>query len=247
MAADEEASQQRATDPIVTGIGEAVAHGYRAVDHVYAGLAQSARLMGASRTTRAAAARRAPAAAALDDAGLQAGAGAPPQRPSSASPTLVGELAGITADVLDRLGEAARDIAGRIGEAPVADPGPAVGRLALSAHPGRTALTEFRFTNTGSTTLQGIECDGTPLIGVAGRIDEIAFDYDFPPDGLRLRPRVSTSVGVRVPIGEDVAPGVYRGVVMARAAAPGGSGAAEAQPVGAWALLELEVLTRDVR
>jgi hypothetical protein len=242
MAADEEGSRQRATDPIVAGIGEAVAHGYRAVDHVYAGLAQSARLMGASGTARAAAARRAP----TDDTGAPPGGGGPPSRPSTAAPpTLVGELAGITADVLDRLGEAARDIAGRIGEAPVAAPEPEVGRLALRAHPGRTALTEFRFTNTGSTTLQGIECDGTPLLGVAGRIDEIAFDYDYPEGGPRLRPRASTSVGVRVPVPEDASPGVYRGLVIARAAAPGGS--ADTQPVGAWALLELEVLTSDRR
>jgi hypothetical protein len=243
MAADEEGSRQRATDPIVAGIGEAVAHGYRAVDHVYAGLAQSARLMGASGTARAVAARRATAPA--DDAGLQPGGGGPPSRPSTASPTLVGELAGITADVLDRLGEAARDIAGRIGEAPVAAPEPAVGRLALRAHPGRTALTEFRFTNTGSTTLQGIECDGTPLLGVTGRIDEIAFDYDYPEGGPRLRPRASTAVGVRVPVPPDASPGVYRGLVIARAAAPGGS--ADTQPVGAWALLELEVLASDRR
>jgi hypothetical protein len=262
MAADQGGSRQRAHDPLVAGLGDAVAHGYRALDRVAVGFAESARRIQASGAMRTAPTRTRTAASpvTLQPSGQPARAERPSARrrtSSSAPPTLVGELADLTADVLDRLGEAARDIADRIGEDDLAEPESEVTRLTVRGHAGRPVSTDLQFTNTGSIPLEGLEFDATPLLGFAGAIpaDSVAFlprDAPQTDDAAgaattsRLRPRGTTLIEVEVTIPGDAAPGTYRGLVMVRSAAAA-SQSAERQPVGAWASLELEVLASDPR
>lgn len=249
MATDQGEPGRRPVDPLVAGVGEGVAAGYRAVESVVEGMAESLRRRPGASSARGASARQ--------RTGRTAGArrrstGKGPGRASGrarASSTTGDELADLIAALLDRFGEAAQDIAGYIGERDWFD-GPAeCPRLGLDGVPGALAEDEFRFTNTGSSALRELGFEATDLLGAAARIDagQVGFEPQDKERSARLRPGGSTMVTLTVAIPDEVPAGTYRGVIATRSAAPVARGAAEGGPEGAWALLELEVGATDPR
>jgi hypothetical protein len=62
-----------------------------------------------------------------------------------------------------------------------------------------------------------------------------------------VRPGGSATVTVSIGIPENAAPAVYHGILTARFGAAEDRNDTEAGPVGAWALIELEVLAADPR
>jgi hypothetical protein len=258
MAADRGEPRRRAIDPIVAGIGEGVAAGYRAVESVVVGVSESARVRSATRAAGAAAASAATTARArtATPAGARARSAAastaqPRTMPRTARdrppPTIIGELADLTVEVLDGMGDAIREIAGHI-ERDRFEDDPRHHTLELEGAPGETVRDEFLLSNTGPTALKELDFEKTNLIGAAAtpiRAGAIKFKPESEGTVDRVRPGGSTTVTVSVKIPADAAPGRYRGVVCARFASDDDRTEAEAGPVGAWALIELEVLPTD--
>jgi hypothetical protein len=118
MASDRGRARQRRIDPLITGIGDGVAAGYRAVESVVVGANQSIRMRSAAPAAEAAtrpSTRRRTASARTGNPGSQRTA---PTRaaPAAAPPptTLLGEIADVAADVLDGLGDAVREVASHL-------------------------------------------------------------------------------------------------------------------------------------
>jgi hypothetical protein len=160
----------------------------------------------------------------------------------------VGDVADMTAQFLDGLGEAVREIAGHLAErdrfADVAQHH----TLELAGAPGETPTDEFLLTNTGPTALKQLAFEKTNLIGAAAtpvRASAVSFNPDSQGTVGRVRPGGSTTITVAVKIPPRTPPGIYRGVVCARFASSDDRTEAAAGPVGAWALLELDVLATD--
>ena len=161
---------------------------------------------------------------------------------------MIGELADLTAEFLDGIGDAVREIAGHIAERHGIEDDPRHHTLGLEGVPGETVHDEFLFSNTGPTALKDIDFEKTSLIGAAAapiRAGAIRFKLGGEGTVDRVRPGGSTTVTVAVRIPADAAPGTYRGVVCARFASDDDRTEVGAGPVGAWALIELEVLPTD--
>lgn len=231
MVGDQGEPRRRATGSFVAAAGEAVDAGFRALQHVEAGLSESLR-RSPPRSGRSAGRARAAAPSA---------AGARPPH------AIVDELADFTADILDRMGEAARDIAGHIGEHDRSAPPSPVPRLELEGAPGRRAKDKFWFRNTGGTALKQVSFEATDLLGAGRRIDagSISFEHSGKDQIERLQPGGLTAVIVAVDIPRDAVANIYRGVIVAVFPPPSRGRRYDAGPVGAWALLELEVLATD--
>ena len=260
MASDRGQPRQRRIDPLITGIGDGVASGYRAVESVVVGANQSVRMRSAAPAAAAAAAaaarpstrRRKPKAAGTGNPASQRKA---PTRaaPAAAPPppaTLLGEIADVAADVLDGLGDAVREIAGHLTDHDRSDDDTLHHILDLEGAPGETATDEFLLSNTGPTALKGLTFAKTSLIGAAPNpIGQAA--VTLTPGGAgttdRVRPGASTTVTVAVKIPGRAVAGVYRGIVCAQFASDDDRDDADEGPVGAWALIELHVLPTDPR
>lgn len=254
MAADRGEPRRRTIDPIVAGIGEGVAAGYRAVESVVVGVSESARMRSATRAagTAASAATR-PRARRAQPAGTRArSAGQPRTTPrtvrDTTPPTIIGELADLTAELLDGIGDAVREIAGHIAERDRFEDDPRHHTLELEGPQGETVRDEFLLSNTGPTALKDLDFEKTNLIGAAAtpiRAGAIKLKPEAEGTVDRVRPGGSTTVTVSIKIPADAAPGRYRGVVCARFASDDDRAEAEGGPIGAWALIELEVLATD--
>lgn len=239
--ADRRAQPRRTTRPLTSGVQEAVDATLDLAERVTESAAYALRRRpaapgeGPARGPRRAG--RAPAGAAEPAAAMPAGrAGG---RGSAAD--LIGEVAGIFAELLDRAGEAAQEVAASIGEQEWAGADyEACPQLEVRGVAAGDAAWEFRFTNTGSSALDEVGFVATELIGSAGSID--AGQIRFEPEQIsRLGPAKSEAVKVIVRIPEGQTEGTYRGLIQARAASKRDRAAAEAGPEGAWALLRLEV------
>jgi hypothetical protein len=240
--------RQRRIDPLITGLGDGVAAGYRAVESVVAGANESVRMRsGAAATTGRRSTRR--SASAATGARSQAGRARVPGRTAAdrPPPTLMGEIADVAAEVLDGLGEAVREIAGHLAERDRFEDAALHHAVALSGVPGETATDEFLLTNTGQTALKGLKFDQTNLIGAAAHtIRRAAITLTPTPRGRgstgRVAPAGSTTVTVAVKIPAAAPAGMYRGIVCAQFAHDGDrTDAAD----GPWTLIELEVLDAD--
>jgi hypothetical protein len=256
MPDDRDEPRRRTIDPIVTGIGDGVTTGYRAVESVVLGFAESARLRAARpvgdprrapRAPRAARARStAPPARAGRTRSSRSGGAAPDDMPPPVS--IVGELADLTVDLLDGLGDVARDIAGRVAEHDRFEDDSHHHTISLEGVPGELVDEDFLLSNTGPSGLRSLTFATTDLIGSAPE--------PIPPDKItstpkrggsvdRVRPGGSATVTVSIGIPENAAPAVYHGCLTARFGAAEDRTDTEAGPVGAWALIELEVLAAD--
>jgi hypothetical protein len=245
--------RQRRIDPLITGIGDGVAAGYRAVESVVVGANQSIRMRPAAPAAAAAAATRSPtrrrqASSRTGDPGTQR---TPPTRSAPAPPptTLLGEIADVAADVLDGLGDAVREVASHLTDDRLDDDA-LHHTLELEGAPKETATDEFLLTNTGPTALKGLTFAKTSLIGAA-RNPIAAGAVTLTPAGQgttdRVRPGTSTAVTVAVKIPAGAAAGVYRGIVCAQFDSDDDRDRADEGPVSAWALIELHVLPTDPR
>jgi hypothetical protein len=251
MASDRGRPRQRRIDPLIAGIGDGVAAGYRAVESVVVGANQSVRMRSAApaaAATRASTGRRKPQASRTGDA---AGRRTAPTRaaPAAAPTTLLGEIADVAADVLDGLGDAMREVASHMTDDRF-DDGALHHILELEGAPRETATGEFLLSNTGPTALKGLTFAKTSLIGAAPN-PIAASAVTLSPVGngttARVRPGGSTTVTVAVKIPAGAAAGVYRGVVCAQFDSDDDGDLADEGPVSAWALIELDVVPTDPR
>jgi hypothetical protein len=221
-------------EPFIAGVGEGVAAGYRAVEAVAEGLAESL--------------RQRPGAGVGSRTGARQRTGRTGTRRGEQATTLVGEIAGLTADLLGRLGEAAQEIAGHIGEQP--GEGPACPTIALRGFPGERTGHEFLLTNVGATALGEVKFEATDLVSPSADpipAGAVLFGYRDEERTARIRPGGSREFAVAVEVPGDAAVGTYRGVIVGHSAAPRGRAATEGGPEGAWALLELEVAATERR
>lgn len=253
MPDDRDEPRRRTIDPIVTGIGDGVHAGYRAVESVVLGVAESARMRAERPVSRAASAatsagarrtarpQQAPRASRARSGGRASAADIPPV-------TIVGELADLAVDLLDGLGEVARDIAGQVADHDRFEDDTRHHTISLEGVAGETVDEDFLLSNTGPTGLRTLSFVSTDLIGV-------------PPDPIpagvitctpkragsveRVRPGGSATVTVQIAIPEAAAPGAYHGILCARFESPDDRTETEAGPVGAWALIDLEVRATD--
>jgi hypothetical protein len=252
MPDDRDEPRRRTIDPIVTGIGDGVHAGYRAVESVVLGVAESARMRAQRPVTRAASA--ATSASARRTAPPQASRTTRPRsggRTSAAQTppvTIVGELADLAVELLDGLGEVARDIAGQVADHDRIEDDAHHHTISLEGVAGENVDEDFLLSNTGPTGLRELTFATTDLIGVPA---------DPIPSGVitctpkragsvqRVRPGGSATVTVEIAIPEAAAPGAYHGILCARFESPDDRTEAEAGPVGAWALIDLEVRATD--
>jgi hypothetical protein len=160
----------------------------------------------------------------------------------------MGELADVAAEVLDGLGEAVREVAGHLAERDRFDDVALHHTLDLQGSPGQTPTDDFLLSNTGPTALKGLTFAKTNLIGAAPN-PILARAVTLTPGGAgtadRVRPGGSVTVTVAVRIPAAAPAGIYRGVVCAQFATDDDRDEADEGPVGAWALVELEVLRTD--
>jgi hypothetical protein len=245
--------RRRTIDPIVTGIGDGVHAGYRAVESVVLGVAESARMRAerpvsraASAATSAGARRTAPPRQARRTGRSRSGGRS--SASDTAPVTIVGELADLAVDLLDGLGEVARDIAGQVAEHDRIEDDARHHTILLEGVAGETVDEDFLLSNTGPTGLRKLTFASTDLLGVPA---------DPIPAGVitckpkraqsvdRVRPGGSATVTVEVAIPERAVPGAYYGILCARFESPDDRTETEAGPVGAWAVIDLEVRAKD--
>jgi hypothetical protein len=218
----------------VAAVGEGVAAGYRAVEIVTAAMAESVRRRPPDPVADESFARRPRGRSRRRSVrgGGMAAAGRAGDRGS-----LIGELADLTADLFDALGEAAEEIAGHFDEQPEC-PGIELDGVAGDEH---GAAGEFEIRNTGESALRRVRFVATDLIGAGGAL---------PAEAVELRcgdaeeiPRIpiggSATVTVTIRIAEEAPPGTYRGVICAQAEPRRGMD--ELGLEDAWTLLELYV------
>jgi hypothetical protein len=230
---------------IVEGSIEGVAAGARVVEDAVDTLADSVRRR--SRTSYATgASSREREARKAERRGRSKDKGRSPRGPREpGSESVVGEIADLTADLLDRLGDAAQDIADSIGERDWFPPDcPTIEPHGL---PGGAAKVRFRFTNTSPSGLGKVGFEATDLLGATDRINAGAVHFSFGDDEVipRIGPGKSRMVTLEIEIPQDARADIYRGVIAARTGGLAGREAAEAGPEGAWALVELEVEATD--
>src|SRR5215212_9067064 len=171
MPDDRDEPRRRTIDPIVTGIGDGVHAGYRAVESVVLGVAESARMRAERPVSRAASAatsagarraaspQQAPRARRTRSGGRSSAADTPPV-------TIVGELADLAVELLDGLGDVARDIAGQVADRDHIEDDARHHTLSLEGVPGEKVDEDFLLSNTGPTGLRKLTFVSTDLIGV---------------------------------------------------------------------------------
>jgi hypothetical protein len=211
MAGERGGSRRRGYDPLVAGISDGVAAGYRALESVYQGLAESLE-------------RRPDIGSRRDEGGQRR------RSPRGAGPPLdiIDDLASLIADLLDRAGEVAQETAHSITERSwVPEHDYECPRLGITGEPGAEASADFRVWNTSSKTLARVDLFSTDLLGQEAAISADA--VTFAPSYIdRIPPNRSASPKVVVKIPADATEGTYRGVIQAK-------------PGDAWAILEVTV------
>jgi len=208
-------SARQGPEPFIAGISDGVNAGYEALEYVLAGLRESIRIRRPNWTSRT-----------LDSAG-----GAAQGSGGEGSPLEFGYLVRMLADLLGSASavaqEAARYIGERTGQQTQSE-APAPVRLEGVA--GESGSGEFRVHNTAANALQGVRFVATKLIGEKERIE--ARLVHFKPDEIpSVRPGGWVTTGVTVEIPSETPPDTYHGLI-------------QAQPSGAWAVLELKVLPK---
>jgi hypothetical protein len=252
MPDDRDEPRRRTIDPIVTGIGDGVHAGYRAVESVVLGVAESARMRAERPVSRAASAatsagaRKTPPPRGSRTRRTRSGGRTP--APDSPPVTIVGELADLAVELLDGLGGVARDIAGQVADHDRIEDDARHHTISLEGVAGETVDEDFLLSNTGPTGLRKLTFVSTDLIGVpADPIPAAVITCTAKRAGSveRVRPGGSATVTVEIAIPEAAAPGAYHGILCARFESPDDRTEAEAGPVGAWALIDLEVRATD--
>jgi hypothetical protein len=215
----------------VAAVGEGVAAGYRAVEIVTAAMAESIRRRPVDPIADEPFGRRA--------RGRSSGRSGPRRRAAARRAgdrgSLIADLADLTADLLDALGEAAEEVAGHFDEQSECP------QVELDGVAGDEVESEFEIRNTGESALRGVRFVATDLVGARAVL---------PAEVMVLRrgdaeeiPRIpvggSATVTVTIGIPEDCPAGRYRGVISARAEAR--HGIDEPGLEDAWTLIELHV------
>lgn len=229
MARDNREPRRQAIDPLMDACLEGVAAGYRGVGYVAEGITESI--------------RRRPGSG-HSGGGHKGGGGQQRGGRSPGTATFVGEIAALTADLLDRLSETAEEIAAELG---TRHEHGAERTLELKGLPGETPSVTFKLHNTGPAALTAVDFEATDLIGAAGRIDARAVDVNSE-DGQkidRIRSGGFVVLCVEVTIPDDQPAGTYRGVITTSAATRRGQTKVKTAPRDAWAVIELEVEATD--
>jgi len=140
----------------------------------------------------------------------------PGQKLNPAHSALVDDLMQIFAGLLDRAGEAARDVALVLARDPDAalEDDTALPQVVFSGKPGGDASDEFTVWNTGSTP-QDLNITPTDLFGPGDPIasDRVTFSTAAKPPKIPARSGLPVTVTVAIP--EDQKPGTYRGIAVA--------------------------------
>jgi hypothetical protein len=216
-AAQQGDSGRKGPEPLIVGISDGVNAGYEALEYVLAGLRESIRIRRPTWMSRA-----------QDQAGGGARAAG-----GEASPLEFDYLVRMLADLLGSASAVAQEFARYIGERTGQQAQPeAPAPVALEGVAGERASGEFRVHNTGSTALQEVQFVATKLIGGNGRIEARLVEFE-PEKIASIRPGGSITTKVTVPLAADTPPETYHGLI-------------QAQPVGAWAVLELNVRPKKV-
>jgi hypothetical protein len=198
MTAERDTPPRGQIDPLVAGVRDGVRTGYRALEHVREGLRESLRVR------------------------AEASVPAQPARGRTTAPPeprldVLDDLARMVAELLQRGGELAQDVARSIFEQPLVPPRPGpAGRLAATAEAGKKAVVEFRLTNTSASPLREVTPIATDLVAGRHRVSFEAVSFD-PPVIEYLRAGGSVLVTVTVDTSE-LAPDVYRCLIHAEPA-----------------------------
>lgn len=250
-----------AMDPLLSGVEEAMAAGYRTVEYVFDAFAESLRRRpvtgyagraAESRRHAPAAGRRTARAAAPRATTTRTGSPIEPRGsaegrgyrrgPSQEPAPLSGGLADLVVEFFDLFGEIVQDVVGGVGGEIYHDEIP---RLELRAVRGeKSTKLKFRFTNTGSSALTGLGFETTPLLSAAERIEPDAISFGDLPPGTRVAPGGSVLVKLKVALSDGQQPGIYRGVIVATSTPRTGRPVGEAA-LDAWALVEIDIKATD--
>jgi len=212
-------------EPFVAGISDGVTTGYQALEYVLVGLRESIRLRRRTGTGRA-----------QDSGGAKGtGGGGSTRSRHAGDPLDLDDLLGFFAGLLENAGEIVEEVGHYVRDR-TGDPTKphAHGRLdPVQANAGEEGAVKFHVHNTGSSLLREVDLVATELIGDEGRIGHAAVTFE-PPEikSIPIGGRVEVNVVVTVP--SETPAGTYHGVVGA-------------DPGGAWAVLELNVLPEKVR
>jgi len=220
MASERGDQPRRPIEPLVSVVTESVALGYEAVELVVEGLRESLRLQTGGRVGGA----RARAGQPPGGAGGAGGAGGGPRRRHASSReagrassgALLGEFAGLAAELLGRAGAIAADIAdSAAAHAAGAPEAPSVPELVVKAEPGGRGGAELSVINHGSTALRHVTIAATDLLGAGQQVvKKAAITFD-PPLVSHVGPGRDAPVDIEVTVPKGTTPGIYRGLVQA--------------------------------
>lgn len=209
MASEHEDQPRRPIEPLVSVVTESVALGYEAVELVLEGLRQSLRIQsGKPAPQRARSAPPSLAARPRSRGSSSRAAG------RAGSGQLLGELAGVAAELLGRAEALALEIsetAAARGAGPTE--GPSVAELRVEATQGTEARAELSVINHASTALRDVELSATDLVGAKGAtIEKSAIEFD-PQHVSRVGPGRDSEVEIKITVPPTTPPGSYRGLV----------------------------------
>jgi hypothetical protein len=202
-------------EPLVSVVTEGVALGYEALDLVFEGLRESLRLKSGGRLggSRGRSAQTGAAAIAGGSGRRRAG---PRETGRATSGTVLADLADVAAELLNRAGAIAADVASAAAAGvPAEGEGPSVAELVVEAHAGGEGSTEMSVINHGSTALRNITLSAADLLGAGGAsVTKSAIAFD-PPTLSHVGPGRDHPVEITVSVPTGTSPGIYRGLVQA--------------------------------
>jgi hypothetical protein len=235
MATDQRGQARRPIEPLVDVVTDSVALGYQAVELVVEGLRESLRVRAAAppgssppygrpprpypRTRRTYAAPGAkPPRVYGTEPPPPSGTSHPGAGAAASSGALIGDLAGIASELLQRAGTVAAEVASaasaRAGQAADTGAPPSVPELVASAAAGDCASIDFCVWNTGATALRTVKLSVTDLIGPDGTALAGQMTFD-PPVIDQIGPGRNATVRIEVDVPKDAAAANYRGLVQA--------------------------------
>jgi hypothetical protein len=185
------AERRQSIDPLVAGVSDGVSHGYRALERVLEGLAQSLRVQGRAGT----------------EGSTVTGAG---QRSAADHSTQ------IVVELLHRAGDLAHGVAHSVARQASGGGVQAEGthEVVLEAAAGGKASAEFKVWNTGPTVLRELTLHATDLQGADRTIASKA--VKFKPSAMEtVRQNAAAEVQIEVTVPARTAPGRYRGLIHA--------------------------------
>jgi hypothetical protein len=223
MATEEGGNPRRPIEPLVSVVSDSVSLGYSALELVVEGLRESLRIQpgrgGAPRAGAARAGAARPGAARGAAAGRPtvplSGAGNPRNPTGGSSAALLGDLAAIAAELFERAGAVAAEVANTVSER-VSQPAdaPSIPELIVDAVAGETTTLEFSVWNTGPTALRKVTLQATDLIGAEHRSLKGAVTFR-PPIVAQVGPGKFAAVEVDVAVPRNTEAGIYRGLIQA--------------------------------